>query len=98
MAGRTGFMISLVRESDVPYRCTTGLTPLAEVANGVKKLPRDYLDVAGTQITEAMRRYAGPLIRGEVPVRIGSDGLPEFVRFQRRPVPRKLPAFVGKGK
>ena len=95
-AGVTGFMISLVRENDQLYRCTTGLTPLAEAANGVKRLPRDYLDVAGTQITEAMRRYAGPLIRGEVPIRIGADGLPEFVRFQRRPVPKKLPAFVGR--
>jgi len=45
-----------------------------------------------------MRRYAGPLIRGEVPIRIDRDGLPEFVRFQRRAVPKKLPAFVGKSK
>jgi hypothetical protein len=35
------------------------------------------------------------LIRGEVPIKIGMDGLPEFTRFQRRPVPKKLPAFVG---
>jgi hypothetical protein len=68
------------------------------VANGVKKLPRAYLDVAGTHISDSMRRYAGPLIVGEVPVRIGRDGLPEFIRFQRRPVPRRLPAVTGKGK
>jgi 6-phosphofructokinase 1 len=96
VAGSSGFMITLVREGDRPYRCGTGLAPLAQVANGVKPLPRDYLDVAGTQITEAMRRYAGPLVLGEVPVRVGADGLPEFVRFQRQPVPRRLPAFVGK--
>jgi ATP-dependent phosphofructokinase / diphosphate-dependent phosphofructokinase len=97
-AGTSGYMVALVREADRPYRCGTGLTPLAEVANGVKRLPRDFLDVAGTQITEAMRRYAGPLVLGEVPVRIAADGLPEFVRFRRQPVPRKLPAFVGKSK
>jgi 6-phosphofructokinase 1 len=96
VAGTSGFMITLVRQSDQPYRCGTGLAPLAEVANGVKHLPRDYLDVAGTQITAAMRQYAGPLLLGEVPVPIGADGLPEFVRFQRQPVPRKLPAFVGR--
>jgi ATP-dependent phosphofructokinase / diphosphate-dependent phosphofructokinase len=95
VAGISGFMIALVRESDCPYRCGTGLALLAEVANGVKRLPRDYLDVAGTQITEAMRRYAGPLMLGEVPLRIAADGLPEFVRFQRQPLPRTLPAFVG---
>jgi 6-phosphofructokinase 1 len=96
VAGTSGFMITLVREGDRPYRCGTGLAPLAQVANGTKQLPRDYLDFAGTQITEAMRRYAGPLVVGEVAIRIGADGLPEFVRFQRQPVPRKLPAFVGK--
>jgi 6-phosphofructokinase 1 len=98
VAGTTGQMVTLVREADEPYRSGTGLAPLAEVANGVKRLPRDYLDVTGTQITEAMRRYAGPLVRGEAPLRVGPDGLPEFVRLRRRPVPRKLPAFVGKGK
>jgi len=98
VAGTSGFMITLVRESDCPYRCGTGLAPLAEIANGVKKLPRDYLDVAGTQITAAMREYAGPLLIGEVPIRIGGDGLPEFVRFQRQPVPRKLPPFIGRSK
>ncbi len=96
--GASGFMVSLVREGDSSYRCVCGRVPLSEAANGVKKLPRDYLDVAGTQITDAFRRYAGPLILGEVPVRIAADGLPEFVRFQRRPVPKKLPAFVGKTK
>jgi 6-phosphofructokinase 1 len=98
VAGTTGRMVTLVREGDEPYRCRTGLAPLAEVANGVKRLPREFLDVAGTQVTPAMRRYAGPLVRGEVPAQIGPDGLPEFVRFARRPVPRKLPAFGGKSK
>src|SRR5262249_15468595 len=69
VGGRTGFMVTLVRHGDEPYRCGTGLAPLAEVANGVKRLPRDYLDVAGTHITDAMRRYAGPLIRRETPGR-----------------------------
>jgi 6-phosphofructokinase 1 len=94
--GATGQMVTLVRESDEPYRCRIGLAPLAEVANGVKRLPREYLDVAGTRITPAFSRYAGPLIRGEVPLRLAADGLPEFVRLARRPVPRKLPVFAGK--
>jgi ATP-dependent phosphofructokinase / diphosphate-dependent phosphofructokinase len=95
LQGTTGKMVSLVRVSDRPYRCETGLVPLAEVANGVKPLPREYLDVAGTHISEAMRVYVGPLVLGEVPVRIGADGLPEFARFQRRPIAKKLAAFVG---
>jgi 6-phosphofructokinase len=94
IAGSTGLMVTLVRESDEPYRCVTGVAPLADVANGVKRLPREYMDAAGTHISEAMRRYTVPLIRGEVSIRIGPDGLPVFSRFQRRPVPQRLPKFV----
>ena len=93
LAGESGWMITLVRESDEPYRCGTGLARLADVANSVKRLPREYLDAAGTQITDAMRAYASPLVRGEVPLRIGADGLPVFSRFRRQPLPRKLPAY-----
>jgi 6-phosphofructokinase 1 len=98
LTGASGIMVNLVRHSDSPYRCGTGHVPLAEVANGVKRLPRDFLDVAGTQVSATFRSYASPLVLGEVPVRRGSDGLPEFVRFQRRPIPKKLPAFVGKAR
>jgi len=31
-----------------------------------------------------------------VPIRVGPDGLPVFTRFQRKPIARKLPPFVGK--
>jgi hypothetical protein len=30
-----------------------------------------------------------------VPLRLAPDGLPEFVRLQRTPIPRKLPPFLG---
>jgi 6-phosphofructokinase 1 len=98
VTGTTGFMVSLLRESDEPYRCRTGLTKLDQVANGVKKLPREFLDGPGTGITAAMRRYAGPLIQGEVPLKLATDGLPEFVRFRRQPVARRLPEFSVKAK
>ena len=95
LAGATGKMVNLVRVSQRPYRCEPGLVNLSEVANGVKHLPRDCMDTAGTGITSAMRDYAGPLIRGEVKIRIGHDGLPVFTRFARKPIARKLPPFVG---
>jgi 6-phosphofructokinase 1 len=96
LSGTSGFMVALKREGDRPYRCATALAKLEDVANGVKKLPREYMDTAGTGITDAMRAYAGPLIHGEVPLRMGQDGLPLFARLQRRPVPKKLPAFSAK--
>jgi len=93
LAGTTGKMVALVRQDERPYRCVTGLVDLTEVANGVKHLPRAFMNEAGTHITDAMRTYAGPLILGEVPVRIGGDGLPIFARLQRKPVARKLSPF-----
>jgi ATP-dependent phosphofructokinase / diphosphate-dependent phosphofructokinase len=96
LAGQTGMMVTLLRKSQQPYQCTLGLAPLADVGKGVKALPREYLDGAGTHISEAMREYVGPLLRGEVPIRLGSDGLPMFSRFQRQAAPRKLPPFLDK--
>jgi 6-phosphofructokinase 1 len=90
VAGHSGVMVSLQRQADRPYRCTTATVPLGEVGRGVKPLPRAYLDADGTGISELMRRYAGPLIMGEVPLRMGIDGLPEFARLQRQPVAKKL--------
>ncbi len=94
--GATGKMVNLVRVSQRPYRSEPGLVSLSEVANGVKALPRAYMNDAGTGISAALRDYAGPLILGEVPIRIGADGLPVFTRFQRQPVTRKLPPFAVK--
>jgi len=94
MAGVNGKMITLVREDDREYRCTTGLAELSDVANGEKKVPAEYINEAGNGITEQCREYIGPLIRGEAPVTIGSDGLPVFIRFERKPLEKKLPGYL----
>jgi 6-phosphofructokinase 1 len=93
VAGVTGMMITLDRVSQHPYRCQTGLAKLHEVANSVKPLPREYMNAAGNHVTPALREYVTPLIQGEAPLRMGADGLPEFVRFQRQAVPKQLPAW-----
>jgi len=88
--GQSGVMITLVRENGPVYRSTTGTARLAEVANGQKLVPKEYLNAAGNGITEAMKEYVRPLVRGEAPINVGPDGLPVFVRLQKRFVPRKL--------
>ena len=84
--GVTGQMVTLVRESDDPYRCRTGLAPLEAVANGESKLPREFMNAAGNHISDAMRRYVTPLMQGQVSVTIGEDGLPVYARFKRQRV------------
>ncbi len=84
--GGSGKMVTIVRESNNPYRAGTGLAPLAAVANGEKFLPREFMNEAGNHITDECRDYVLPLLKGEVPIEVGPDGLPEYVRFERRKV------------
>lgn len=93
VSGSSGVMITLERVSQNPYECRTGTVPLREVANKVKYLPREYMNAAGNHISQAMRDYASPLIQGTVPIRMGEDGLPIFVRFRRQSVPKRLPEW-----
>jgi len=86
----TGKMVSLVRESDEPYRCTTGLVNLAKVANAEKPVPREWLNERGNFVTEEFIRYATPLIQGEVEVPI-ENGLPKYIRLNRKPIAKKCP-------
>ena len=93
VAGKSGVMATIVRQSDSPYAWTTGEAPLSEVANVEKKMPREFISADGFHITDACRRYLAPLIAGEdyPPYR---NGLPDYVTLQNVAVPKKLPAFV----
>ncbi len=89
LAGERFKMVTLIRGGNGPedYSCTTGLAELSRVANGEKKVPRAFLNAAGNHITAAMRDYITPLMRGEVPIEVGPDGLPLYARLLRVPVP-----------
>jgi 6-phosphofructokinase 1 len=89
--GVTDKMVTLLREGDGPanYACRTGLADLRAVANGEKLLPRSFMNEAGNHITDAMRDYVVPLMRGQADLRVGEDGLPVFARLARRAVKQK---------
>jgi len=87
--GVGGKMVTLVREPGDAYRCTTGLIGLEEVANGEKPLPREFLDEAGTAVSDAFRAYASPLLLGEAEVQIGPDGLPVYARLAKHMVAKR---------
>jgi 6-phosphofructokinase len=94
LKGVNGKMVTLVREKGPKYKCTTGLAELRDVANGEKKVPRDFINEAGNHITKAMRDYLRPLVQGQAPVTIGRDGIPVFMRFKRKPLQKKLPQYM----
>jgi len=71
--GVTDRMVTLVRDTDEPYRWSTSWAPLTLIANRQKLLPDEFLTGDGRGVTDAFRRYAMPLL--------GPDPLPEYVRL-----------------
>jgi 6-phosphofructokinase 1 len=94
LKGENGKMVTLVRAEGPKYKCTTGLAQLRDVANGEKKVPKEFINDTGNHITEAMRDYVRPLVKGEAPITIGKDGLPVYVRLERKPLEKKLPKYM----
>jgi ATP-dependent phosphofructokinase / diphosphate-dependent phosphofructokinase len=89
VAGKSGVMATIVRESAEPYHWSVGEAPLDQVANVEKKMPREFISADGFHITEACRAYLSPLIQGEdyPPYR---NGLPQYVQLKNVAVPKKL--------
>lgn len=75
---QSGFMVKIVRTQANPYRWTTGLQPLADIANVEHFVPRDWISEDGFLPNEKFIEYAKPLVEGEVKVPM-ENGLPKFV-------------------
>jgi 6-phosphofructokinase 1 len=90
--GETDKMVTLLRGDKDIYSCETGLAPLADVANSIKKLPREWINEDGTSMNFQFLRYAQPLIQGEVVVP-RDNGVPSFARLDRVRVDKVLPAY-----
>jgi ATP-dependent phosphofructokinase / diphosphate-dependent phosphofructokinase len=87
--GDTDQMVTLSRAESDLYHCETGLSPLDEIANGVKVLPRNWINEDGVSMNFNFYRYANPLIQGEVQVPY-DKGLPQFVKLSATRISKKL--------
>jgi 6-phosphofructokinase 1 len=67
LEGHTDQIVTLVRELDQKYRCTTGLGSLEQVAGQVQTMPKEYLDPDSNFVTPAFLRYAQPLVGSALP-------------------------------
>jgi 6-phosphofructokinase 1 len=96
LAGERSKMVTLIRSGRGPddYACSTGLADLTLVANGEKPVPRAFISEAGQRVTPAFRDYVVPLMRGEVAIEVGPDGLPVYVRLRREALPHRAPRRV----
>jgi 6-phosphofructokinase 1 len=70
VAGERSVMVTLVREEALQYRCRTGLTSLATVANQERPLDDTFIGEDGMSATSSFAAYALPLL--------GADPFPPY--------------------
>jgi 6-phosphofructokinase len=91
IAGQTDLMVKIVRTQSQPYKWTTGLQPLGDIANVEHLVPRDWISDDGFMPNEKFVEYARPLIEGEVKYP-SEGGLPKYVTLEKVRLEKKLPA------
>ena len=69
--GKTGAMCALERISNEPYEVKSGLMDVAEVANQVRRVPREWISEDGMGVTDELMEYMRPLV-GELPAQLAS--------------------------
>lgn len=78
LQGKTGVMVGVHRTSSETYSTEIRTTPVADVANKVKLVPREMITDDGFNVTDAALTYLRPLVAGmEEPVSV--NGLPRFL-------------------
>jgi len=92
IAGETDKMVTLLRGDADQYTCETGLAPLHDIANGVKKLPKEWINEDGISMNYQFVRYATPLVQGETTVP-HDNGLPAFAKLAKVRVQRQLDSY-----
>lgn len=74
LSGVSGCMISIVR-ADGDYAVTYEPKDVSKIANAVRRVPREFINEAGNDVTRECLEYIKPLIAGEMAVTY-KDGLP----------------------
>jgi 6-phosphofructokinase 1 len=81
LSGNTGFMVGMKRVSDEPYKVIPELVDISQVANHEKKLPLEFINTRGNNLTDSIYQYLKPLIIGQVAVP-QENGLPRFFKLE----------------
>ena len=87
--GKSGFMVTIERQSDDPYEFTTGLHPLGDIALVERTIPRDWINEDGWLPNDKFIQYAAPLVEGRLDLPT-KGGLPKFAELTRVPVEKVL--------
>ena len=83
VAGESDKMVTLIRKSNEPYQCETGIVELEKVALRTKKVPNEFISKESNFVSKQFLEYAKPLIGGP---------LAEYAHLVRKTVERRLSA------
>ena len=75
--GKTGYMTTIVRTSNDPYKYKIETADLDGIANQVKQVPIEWITPSGNDVTSEMIDYVKPLVFGEVSIEY-KDGVPVY--------------------
>ena len=78
ISGKSGVMMTINRAEGEKYSVYYDFAEISEIANGVKQVPREYINKEGNGITDECIKYLAPLILGEVTPEY-ENGLPKHV-------------------
>ena len=65
VSGVTREMMTIVRKSTEPYTYEISHSDIAQIANKVKEVPREFINTEGNNVTDECVKYILPLIEGE---------------------------------
>lgn len=78
LAGKSGCMMTFIRESDKPYSYSIGTTDAAVAANSEKLFPSEWINEDENDVLSAAYDYFMPLIQGEV-YPVMKNGMPVHI-------------------
>jgi 6-phosphofructokinase 1 len=90
----SGWMATILRVTDSPYRVRYDRVRLDQVAASARQLPPHWISPDGLDVTDDFARYARPLIGEDWPRIPLVKGLQRFARLQLRFIGKKLPSYV----
>ena len=82
VAGETDNMVAIECSREGGYSCKTKLLNLSDVANYEKKVPVEWINERGNNVSDEFVKYALPLIQGETQMK-KENGLPRFAKLAK---------------
>lgn len=80
--GNNGYMVSINREENNPYKISYSLVEANKIANNVKYFPNEWINEEGNHLTKEAYEYFSPLLDG-VPTLYTENSLPKYKVFTK---------------